>query len=137
MTKKIKKTQKPAKRNSGAKSANKAKFTTNLSGFKKSGKNADGKNIKYSELVNETYKTVHKNDKKITKSIVKDVVGQFAVEVAQSLGKSNKCSASIPYLGTFKTSVRKYNVGGKSGNTKAVKFTPAKFCKASAKLGKK
>ena len=87
-----------------------------LSGFRKKGKNAtkDGVNVTFDEIIHYAQKDMEKRD-----------------GVKPSLEMIKKTAYYI------KTTVRKYSIGGKSGKTKTVKFTPNSAFKENAKLGRK
>ena len=117
------------------------KFQTSMrgiAGFSKKGKNADGKNITFDELVHYIQSDIKDREKlSISLDCIKKVIYYLGGGIADNLGKGYKVCVSVPELGTFKTSVRKYSIGGKSGNTKTVKFTPSVRFKEYAKLGAK
>lgn len=117
------------------------KFKTSMrgiAGFSKKGKNADGKNITFDELVHYIQSDIKDREKlSISLDCIKKVIYYLGGGIADNLGKGNKVCVSVPELGTFKTSVRKYSIGGKSGDTKTVKFTPSVRFKEYAKLGAK
>ena len=117
------------------------KFQTSMrgiAGFNKKGKNADGKNITFDELVHYIQSDIKDREKlSISLDCIKKVIYYLGGGIADNLGKGNKVCVSVPELGTFKTSVRKYSIGGKSGDTKTVKFTPSVRFKEYAKLGAK
>ena len=109
-----------------------------IAGFSKKGKNADGKNITFDELVHYIQSDIKDREKlSISLDCIKKVIYYLGGGIADNLGKGSKVCVSVPELGTFKTSVRKYSIGGKSGDTKTVKFTPSVRFKEYAKLGAK
>ncbi len=113
-------------------------FSTGMNGFRTKGKNADGKNITFDELIHYIQSDIKDREKlSISLDCIKKVIYYLGGGIADNLGKGNKVCISVPELGTFKTTVRKYSIGGKSGNTKTVKFTPSVRFKECAKLGTK
>lgn len=115
-------------------------FSTGMNGFRTKGKNAtkDGVNVTFDELVHYIQSDI-KNREKLSISLdcIKKVIYYLGGGIADNLGKGNKVCVSVPELGSFKTSVRKYSVADKSGTTKTVKYTPAARFKEYAKLGAK
>ena len=90
-----------------------------LSGFRKKGKNATKDGVKPSL------------------EMIKKTAYYIFGAIADNLSKGDKVCVSAPELGSFKTTVRKYSIGGKQGKTKTVKFTPNSAFKENAKLGRK
>ena len=113
-------------------------FKTGMSGFAKNGKNSDGKNVTFDELVHYVQKELKKDQGvEISLDLIKNTARYLGIGIADNLAKDNKVCVSIPYFGSFKTAVRKYSVAGKSGSTKTVRFTPGQSFKDNAKLGAK
>jgi len=111
-----------------------------LSGFRKKGKNAtkDGVNVTFDEIVHYAQKDMEKRDGvKPSLEMIKKTAYYIFGAIADNLSKGDKVCVSAPELGSFKTTVRKYSIGGKSGKTKTVKFTPNSAFKENAKLGRK
>ncbi len=106
-----------------------------LKGFRKG---SDGKNVTFDQLVHDIQDDmVKRTGTKPSLELIRNVAYMIGWNIADSLAKGDKVCVSIPDFGSFKTSVRTYNVAGKSGRTKTVKFTPSGVFKDSAKLGAK
>jgi nucleoid DNA-binding protein len=111
-----------------------------LKGFRKTGKNAtrDGVSITFDKLVHDVQDDmVKKAYTKPSLELIRNIAYMIGWNIADNLAKGDKVCVSIPDFGSFKTSVRTYNVAGKKGKTKTVKFTPSGVFKDSAKLGAK
>jgi len=109
-----------------------------LEGFRKNGKNADGVNISFDEIVHAAQKNIQKNEgTKVSLKLIEASVKYTCAAISDILGEGQKVCVTVPQLGNFKTSVRSYKIGGKSGKTKTVKFTPCASFKENAKLGAK
>ncbi|MBQ3658314.1 MAG: hypothetical protein II956_15970 [Bacteroidales bacterium] len=112
-------------------------FSTGMSGFKK-GKTPDGKNVTFDEIIHYVQNDLEQREGvKLSLEKIKKVAYYIGGAIADNLAKGSKVCVSMPELGSFKTSVREYKIGGKSGKTKTVKFTPCAAFKENAKLGKK
>lgn len=106
-----------------------------LKGFRKG---SDGKNVTFDQLVHDIQDDmVKRTDTKPSLELIRNVAYMIGWNIADNLAKGDKVCVSIPDFGSFKTSVRTFNVAGKSGKTKTVKFTPSGVFKDSAKLGAK
>jgi len=106
-----------------------------LKGFRKG---SDGKNVTFDTLVHDIQDDmVKRTGTKPSLELIRNVAYMIGWNIADNLAKGDKVCVSIPDFGSFKTSVRTYNVAGKSGKTKTVKFTPSGVFKDSAKLGAK
>ena len=104
-----------------------------LKGFRKG---SDGKNVTFDTLVHDVQDDmVKKVGVKPSLELIRNVAYVLGWNIADNLAKGSKVCVSIPDFGSFKTSVRTYNVAGKKGKTKTVKFTPSGVFKDSAKLG--
>ena len=102
------------------------------------GKNADGVNITFSEIVKQAQSNIQeKEGLKPSLKLIEISVKYVCSAMSDILGEGQKVCATIPQLGNFKTTVRKYSIGGKQGKTKTVKFTPNSAFKENAKLGRK
>ena len=115
-------------------------FSTGMNGFRTKGKNAtkDGVNVTFDQLVHFIQDDMAKRTGvKLSLDLIKNCVYFVGGAIADNLAKGDKVCVSVPELGSFKTSVRKYSIGGKQGRTKTVKFTPNSAFKANAKLGTK
>ena len=111
-----------------------------LKGFRKTGKNAtrDGVSITFDKLAHDVQDDmVKKAYTKPSLELIRNIAYMIGWNIADNLAKGDKVCVSIPDFGSFKTSVRTYNVAGKKGKTKTVKFTPSGVFKDSAKLGAK
>jgi hypothetical protein len=120
--------------------AQSGKFSTGMSGFRTKGKNAttDGKNVTFDNLVHYIQSDMQQREGlKPSLELIKKVACYLGGAIADNIGMGSKVCVSIPEFGSFKSSVRDYNVAGKTGRTKTVKFTPASRFKEDAKLGKK
>lgn len=106
-----------------------------LKGFRKG---SNGTNVTFDQLVHDVQDDmVKKAGVKPSLELIRNVAYMLGWNVADSLAKGDKVCVSIPDFGSFKTAVRTYNVAGKRGKTKTVKFTPSSVFKDSAKLGAK
>ncbi|MCR4559715.1 MAG: hypothetical protein K5685_06515 [Bacteroidales bacterium] len=123
------------------------KFSTSMRGFKcmngfdgfsKKGKNADGVNITFADIVHAAQKSIQKEEgTKVSLKLIETTVKHICSSISDILGEGQKVCVTVPQLGNFKTSIRSYKIGGKQGKTKTVKFTPCSAFKEKAKLGKK
>lgn len=106
-----------------------------LKGFRKG---SDGKNVTFDQLVHDIQDDmVKRTGTKPSLELIRNIAYIIGWNIADNLAKGDKVCVSIPDFGSFKTSVRTFNVAGKSGRTKTVKFTPSGVFKDSAKLGAK
>lgn len=109
-------------------------FSTGMNGFR----TKDGVNVTFDQLVHFIQDDMAKRTGvKLSLDLIKNCVYFVGGAIADNLAKGDKVCVSVPELGSFKTSVRKYSIGGKQGRTKTVKFTPNSAFKANAKLGTK
>ena len=128
------------KKKTKKKTVKKTSTKKSLTGFRKTGKNAtkDGKNVTFDQLVHDIQDDmVKRTDTKPSLELIRNVAYMIGWNIADNLAKGDKVCVSIPDFGSFKTSVRTFNVAGKKGKTKTVKFTPSGVFKDSAKLGAK
>ena len=106
-----------------------------LKGFRKG---SDGKNVTFDQLVHDIQDDmVKRTGTKPSLELIRNIAYIIGWNIADSLAKGDKVCVSIPDFGSFKTSVRTFNVAGKKGKTKTVKFTPSGVFKDGAKLGAK